>query len=140
MSADDPRRGEDGRAFLGTGLAFPVGTTDAGEIELASGETDIEQSIRLVLGTAKGERVMRPEFGCDVHDHVFATLDSATVSMVEAAVEEALVRWEPRIDVQEVTAVRDGAADGSLTVELAYRVRSTNTEFNLVYPFYLTEG
>lgn len=131
---------EDDRTFLGTGLAFPVGTTDAGEFELASGETDIEQSIRLVLGTAPGERVMRPEFGCSVHDHVFATLDAATVAMVESSVEEALVRWEPRIEVQDVTASRGGVAGGDLTVAIAYRVVSTNSEFNLVYPFYLQES
>jgi hypothetical protein len=128
------------KKFLGTGWAFPPGTDDRGDISLASGEADVEQAIRIILGTAKGERVMRPEFGCGVHDYVFETFGSATAALAETAVEEALLRWEPRIDVLDVSAsLTDGSGGATLTVEIEYRVRSTNSEFNLVYPFYLEE-
>lgn len=124
------------RNFLGRGLAFPVETDADGAVRTAVGEDDIEQSIRIILGTARGERVMRPEFGCGVHERVFASLDTATRTLVEDDVREALREWEPRIEVLSVTA-RDGDDPGELLVEVDYRVRSTNTERNLVYPFYL---
>lgn len=126
--------------FLGQGWGFPVTTTRDGAIELAAGEPDIEQSIRIILGTAKGERVMRPDFGCGIHDYVFATVDRTTLTLVETAVEDALRDWEPRIDVQQVEASTAELADGKLMIHIAYRVRSANTDRNLVYPFYLTEG
>ncbi|SFR65171.1 GPW/gp25 family protein [Halogeometricum limi] len=126
--------------FLGTGWAFPPGIDDSEHVSLANGEEDIEQAIRLVLGTVPGERAMRPEFGCGVHDYVFETFGSATSALVETAVEEALLRWEPRIDVVGVSAsLSDEGGGARLTVEIDYRVRSTNSEFNLVYPFYLEE-
>lgn len=124
------------RSFLGRGVAFPVGTDETGAIEFATGETDIEQSIRIILGTARGERVMRPDFGCGVHERVFASMDATTLTLVEEEIRDALVEFEPRIEVQSVTA-RDGDQPGKLLVEIDYRVRSTNTEGNLVYPFYL---
>lgn len=127
------------REFLGRGWQFPVGTDSAGTVALSEGEADIEESIRIVLGTAKGERVMRPEFGCGIHDYVFATVNATTLNLVETSVREALVRWEPRIDVQRVEASREGINAGKLLVSIDYRVRSSNNEYNLVYPFYLDE-
>lgn len=123
------------RDFLGRGVGFPVGTDERGAVRFAAGVDDIEQSIRIVLGTARGERVMRPEFGCGVHERVFASVDTTTRTLVEDDVRTALREWEPRIEVQSVTA-RDGDPS-ELLVEVEYRVRSTNTERNLVYPFYL---
>ena len=124
------------RDFLGRGLALPVETDENGAVRFATGEEDIEQSIRIILGTARGERVMRPEFGCGIHERVFASVDTATRTLVEDDVRTALREWEPRIEVLSVTA-RDGDEPGKLLVEVDYRVRSTNTEANLVYPFYL---
>ncbi len=128
------------RDFLGTGWAHPVGTDYQGDIELTSGEENIRQSVEVIIGTAKGERVMRPDFGCAVHDYVFAAADPATLSMIEDAVEEALVQWEPRIDVEDVDAARDPENPNRVLVEVDYWVRETNSSANLVYPFYLKEG
>jgi len=125
--------------FLGIGWRFPVALDAGGEIAMASYEDDIAQAIRIVLRTAPGERVMRPSFGCGIHDLVFATVSTATLGRVEDTVREALVRWEPRIDVERVTVSLDALADGRLLVNVDYRVRATNNRFNLVYPFYLTE-
>jgi phage baseplate assembly protein W len=128
------------RDFLGTGWAFPVGTDHQGDVELSSAESNIEQSVRLIIGTAKGERVMRPEFGCEVHDYVFSTADPTTLSMIEDAVREALVQWEPRIDVESVDARRAEADPNKVLIDIEYWVRKTNSVSNMVYPFYLNEG
>ena len=128
------------RDFLGTGWAHPVGTDYQGDIELSSAEDNIRQSVRIIIGTAKGERVMRPDFGCEVHDYVFAAADPATLSMVEDAVEDALVQWEPRIDVERVEAAPDEENHNCVLVEIDYWVRETNSSANMVYPFYLNEG
>jgi hypothetical protein len=127
------------RRFLGSGWAFPVDTDYQGAVELASAEADIEQAIRIILGTAPGERVMRPEFGCDIHSYAFTTVNTTTVTLIEDAVEQALVRWEPRIDVDLVEVQVDDLAEGRLLIDVQYTVRRTNNEFNLVYPFYLEE-
>lgn len=126
--------------FLGQGWSFPVGTDTSGDIELSEGEADIDEAIRIILGTAKGERVMRPEFGCDIHEYVFSTIDTSTLNLIETSVREALTRWEPRIEVRRVEASRDRIDAGELPITVEYRVRSTNVESNLVYPFYLEEG
>lgn len=128
------------RAFTGTGWAFPVRTDRRGDVELSTGVDDVEESIQIILGTAKGERVMRPEFGCGIHEYVFTSVNATTLTLVETAVEDALIRWEPRIEVTNVDASRDRSEQGALSISIDYRVRSSNTEHNLVYPFYLTEG
>jgi len=126
-------------AFLGRGFAFPPGVDPVtGEMRTAEYEEDIRQAIYLILMTRKGERVMRPEFGCSIHDYAFDTMDYETMSRIEEVVEEALVLWEPRIRDIEVTAQR--AEAGKLNIGISYVVRSTNNPYNLVYPFYLSEG
>lgn len=129
-----------GRAFLGTGWRFPVRPDSRGAIETVSGEADIEEAIRQIVGTAKGERVMRPDFGCGIHEFAFASVDTTTRTLIEESVRDALVRWEPRVEVLDVTTSTAELSAGRLLVSLDYRVRSTNAERNLVYPFYLTEG
>lgn len=126
--------------FLGTGWEFPVGTDHTGDVAVSSGEQDIEEAIRIILGTAKGERVMRPDFGCDIHDHVYATVTPATLNMIESSVREALVRWEPRIDIERIDARAADAEPNKVLIEIEYYVRTTNSLSNMVYPFYLTEG
>ena len=123
--------------LLGSGLAFPLGVDRRGGIALASGEQDIDQAIELILSTAPGERPMRPEFGCEVHDFVFDSIDAAMVGRVDGAVRAALDRWEPRIEVVGVDFDLDRAGEGVLEVTIAYRIRATNRERNLVYPFYV---
>lgn len=123
--------------FLGIGWQFPVVTTPGKQIAMARYEEAIRQSIWIILGTSPGERVMRPDFGCGIHNLVFAVNSAGTAGQAANLVREALIRWEPRIDVLDVTAAADSAEAGLLLIEIDYRVRSTNNRFNLVYPFYL---
>ena len=129
----------DDKSFLGHGWAFPPALERGGDLSLAAYEEDIRQAIRIILGTAPGERVMRPDFGAGIHELVFEPMSTTTMALVQHRVEEALVTWEPRIDHIEVEAKAD-QAQGRLLVTIDYRVRATNTFYNLVYPFYLTEG
>ena len=123
--------------IIGSGLAFPLQVDRRGGIALARDETDIEQAIELILGTAPGERPMRPEFGCGVHDFVFDSIDATTLGKMELAIRDALDRWEPRVFVETVEFNLDEVADGRLIIDIGYRVRATNTMLNLVYPFYV---
>ena len=124
--------------FLGSGLAFPLQVDQRGGVALVHGEEDVAQAIAIILGTAQGERPMRPEFGCAIHDHVFAELDASTLGDMERAVREALARWEPRIDVVSIDFdLSDIAGRGVVQIDLGYRLRATNSIRNLVYPFYL---
>ena len=124
--------------FLGLGWNFPVTTDARGQIAPApSAEEGIRQSIWLILSTAPGERMMRPDFGCGISDLVFGVNNAGTANAVTGAVREALSRWEPRIDVLDVYAAPDPARPNVLLIEIDYQVRSTNSRFNLVYPFYL---
>jgi hypothetical protein len=126
--------------FLGIGWKFPVQVDRTGAIAMSQFEDDIREAIWIILSTAKGERVMRPDFGCGIHDFVFAAVNTGTIGMIESAVQEALVQWEPRIELLSVKVSLDqGSELGKLLVNLEYRVRATNNQFNLVYPFYLTE-
>jgi len=126
--------------ILGAGLGFPLGIDHRGAVALARGEDDIEQAIAIILGTAPGERPMRPEFGCDVHDFVFEAVDAATIGRIEGAIRGALDRWEPRIQVEDIDFDLDEVNAGRLGITINYRVRATNTQRNLVYPFYVIPG
>jgi uncharacterized protein len=123
--------------IIGSGLAFPLQVDRRGGIALARDETDIEQAIELILATAPGERPMRPEFGCGVHDFVFDSIDASTVAKMEDAIRDALDHWEPRVIVESVEFNLDGVGEGVLMIDIGYRVRATNTLRNLVYPFYV---
>lgn len=126
------------REILGTGLAFPLALDESGRIALVSDETDVEQAIRLIMDTAPGERPMRPEFGCAVHDFVFERIDAQTTSRIEAAIRGALDRWEPRIAIESIEFDNEEREEGHvLLIEIQYRIRATNSERNLVYPFYV---
>lgn len=122
--------------FIGRGWAFPLRVGPTGGIAMVEREREIEEAIRLVLGTAPGERPMRPEFGCGIHDYVFAPGDGATAGRVAQHVREALERWEPRIAVDDVVVAFDAAEAGTLYIDVHYTVRSTNDRRNLVFPFY----
>ena len=122
--------------FLGVGWGFPISFKD-GVLEPAIYDESIRQSIEIILETARGERVMRPGFGCGLHERVFAINNASTRAAVAEDVREALRRWEPRIEVLEVTVTPGGAAEEIIHISIDYRVRSTDNRFNLVYPFYL---
>ena len=125
--------------FLGTGWSFPV-RVGAGAIEQVSGEEDVRQSIHLILATAKGERVMRPDFGCGIHDLVFAAVSTQLIARVRREVEDALRTYEARIEVLRVVVPTTGLPQGRLDVEIDYRVQNTNQTGNFVYPFYFKEA
>ncbi len=125
--------------FLGVGWKFPVKPDHERKIAVSRYEEDIREAIRIILGTAKGERVMRPDFGCGIHDLVFTPINATTIATVENNVREGLLRWEPRIEMIKVEARDDKASEGKLLISIDYRVRITNNRFNLVYPFYLKE-
>lgn len=123
--------------FIGSGWAFPVRTDRTGGIALVSDQREIEESIRLILATSPGERPMRPEFGCAVHDYVFAPADAATAGDIAYAVRVALERWEPRIELDAVTVRFDDAEHGVLYIDISYAICGTNDPRNLVFPFYV---
>jgi phage baseplate assembly protein W len=134
-----PRAAAAPRPFLGQGLQFPLAVVK-GRLAVSRGERRIEESIRFLLGTARGERLMRPELGCGLHDLVMAPGSTATAVRVEEAVRETLVLYEPRIDVLEVTAEVPQGTGNLLLIRLTYRIRENNAVTNLVYPFFVTEG
>ncbi len=125
------------KSFLGRGIAFPVRLDARGNVALSEYEQNIEESIHIILGTAIGERVMRPQFGCQIHDLVFYPNNSSTAALVSFYVREALVKWEPRIEEVSVSSYPDPERENVLLVNISYRVRRTNNLRNLVYPFYL---
>jgi phage baseplate assembly protein W len=125
------------KSFLGRGWAFPVGVNPQGGVRLSAYEENIEQSILLILGTAPGERVMRPDFGCRVHEYVFHPNNATTASLVAYYTREALLKWEPRIDEVVVEAYPDPGAENVMLIDIRYKVIRTNDLKNLVYPFYL---
>jgi phage baseplate assembly protein W len=139
MAAPSPRSpGAAKVPTIGAGWSLPVARTEpAGRLAMAADEDSVRQSIFIILSTAKGERLMRPDFGCGLHDYVFAVNDRATQAAAAFEVREALLRWEPRIDLLEVEAESAGSAAEVLLLSITYRVRSTDNRFNLVYPFYL---
>jgi len=130
----------DPKAFLGVGWSYPPAVEGDGTLSLAAYEEDVRQAIRIILGTEPGERVMRPTFGAGLRAFVFEPINTSTLSRLESRVRDALITWEPRIDVRSVTVTPDAAQAGRLLVEIEYLVRATNALQNLVYPFYLQEG
>jgi uncharacterized protein len=130
---------QDDRAFLGRGWNFPLRADASGESAMVEAEEDIRQSIRIILGTNHGERVMRPGFGADLQRLVFEPINTATLALARHRVEQALITWEPRIDSITVNVSAEPEL-GRLLIDVSYRMRATNTFYNLVYPFYLLEG
>jgi uncharacterized protein len=126
----------DSAAFIGRGLAFPLQTSATGAIAMADDRSNLEDAIRLIVATAPGERPMRPEFGCRIHDYVFAPIEDTTIGSIAFEVERAVNRWEPRTEVESVDVYADDKVEGLLYIDLTYRIRATNDERNLVFPFY----
>ncbi len=127
-------------SVLGSGWAFPVIPAADGRLVLVSDEERIRQSIWLILATSPGERVMLPAFGCGIHDLVFQPNTAAVRGSVQAEVNDALVRWEPRIDVIDVTAGAPAGQPEVMLIDIQYRIRATNSFYNLVYPLFISEG
>jgi phage baseplate assembly protein W len=123
--------------FVGRGFAWPMGVDHTGSIALTAPGGDLEDSIRMVLLTAPGERLMRPQFGCRIWDLLFEPVNANLIGLISQAVRDALAQWEPRIEVDEVTPVQDASNAGIVQIGIAYRIRATNDKRNLVYPFYV---
>lgn len=124
------------KPFLGVGWSLPVAVDDEGEVLQAQYEESVRQSIWIILSTSKGERMMRPDFGCGIHDLVFEVNSASTAGRVAQEVQKALVLQEPRIDLLDIK-VQPGDSGEKLLISIEYEVRATNNVFNLVYPFYL---
>ena len=126
--------------FIGRGWAFPLRTDSTGGIAMVSREREVEEAIRLILGTTPGERPMRPEFGCRIDDFIFGLADGTTANEITVEVKRALLRWEPRIDVEDVVVSFDALDQSLLYIDVRYSLRQSNDRRNLVFPFYLIPG
>ena len=134
MSNSDP-------AFLGTGWSFPPAFGQGGaSVAMVAGAADIEQSLQILLATDLGERVMQEEFGCDLHSALFAEIDQDLLNTLHTLISDAILHHEPRIALDDLTIVESASQAGLLQISLAYTVRSTNSRFNLVFPFYINEA
>jgi phage baseplate assembly protein W len=128
-------------AFLGRGLSFPpTFSLREKDIQMVAGAGDIEQSLEIILGTRPGERALESSFGCNLDELLFESIDLSLISFMQEVIRTALILHEPRINVNEVTIEQDDALEGKLLIKIDYTVRSTNSRFNFVYPFYLEEG
>lgn len=127
-------------AFLGKGWRFPIRVDARGGLGYDEGPELIEQSIWLILSTSPGSRIMEPEFGCGIHDYVFASNTANLRATIQSAVERSLIRWEPRIDVLSVRAQTSADRENVLLIHVDYRIRANNAFHNLVYPFFINEG
>jgi len=123
--------------FIGRGIMFPMRVNQSGSIAMTAGADDLSSAIRMVLATAPGERLMRPQFGCAIWDLLFEPINANTVGLMAFAVREALGQWEPRVDVIDVDVIPDETTDGRVHIEIDYRVKTTNDRRNLVFPFYV---
>lgn len=137
MSEIAPSSGYDASDFVGRGIAFPMRVDQSGAIAFTSGTTDIDASLRMILTTAPGERVMRPFFGCRIWELLFEPINANTMGLMSEAVREAVGRWEPRITLEDVRIDADQREHGRVLIHLDYTVRATNDRRNLVYPFYV---
>jgi phage baseplate assembly protein W len=128
------------RAILGSGWKFPLRINGRGGFSLSREEQDVAEAIWIILSTRRGERIMRPEFGCGVQDYVFAPNNAGTRGSIAYQVQQALILWEPRIDVIDVRAADDPGQPNLVLISIDYRIRLNNAFHNLVYPFFLLEG
>jgi phage baseplate assembly protein W len=123
--------------FIGTGVAFPMHVDHTGAIATASGNDAVDRSIVMILSTAKGERLMRPAFGCAIWDQLFEPVNANTLGLMAQGVRDAIGQWEPRVELEVVDVQADPDEDGRVLIDLTYRVKATNDRRNLVYPFYV---
>lgn len=130
---------QDNRTYIGNGLNFPLRVDARGQIALVTGNEDIEQSIRIILGTRPGERVMRPTFGCRAYELIFEPISASTATLMQEYVYEALRMWEPRIEVADVNIEAEAGTQGVLLAIVEYIVKSTHDTRSIVYPFFIAE-
>ena len=134
---DHRRMSDEPNWFVGSGIAYPMRIGPSGGIALVSRDEEIAESMRLILGTSPGERPMRPDFGCPIHEHIFAPTDATTAGLIGFEVRNALRRWEPRIEVHDVEVTPADDQPSLLYIDISYEIRTTNDRRNLVFPFYV---
>lgn len=131
-------------SFLGTGWAFPPAfDSDTGSVVLVSDVQDINESLNILLSTSLGERVMVPKYGCDLHDYLFEPLNSSLIGFIRDRVENSLIVYEPRINVESIDVTREDSFEligGKFTISIEYTIPGTNSRFNYVYDYYLNEA
>ncbi len=136
-----PARAEPGpgllASFVGRGISFPMAVDRDGSVRLTRGTENLDASVRVILSTAPGERLMRPQFGCQIWDLLFEPVNSNTLGLMDQAVRDAILQWEPRVDVTDVECVPDASDSSLVHIRISYQVRDTNDRRNLVYPFYV---
>jgi len=131
----------DGGDFLGIGWAFPPRFAAGGaDVEMATGNDDIEQSLAILLATRRGERVMQADFGCELSEFLFGEISQGLIGQVRDLIADAILHFEPRITLNDVGVSEHLAAEGVLMIDIDYTVRATNSRYNMVYPFYLREA
>ena len=123
--------------FIGRGLRYPMAVDHTGAIAWADGPDALDRSIRVILSTGKGERPMRPDFGCAIWDLLFAPVNDNTLGLMAQATRDAIGQWEPRVTLEDVNVTPDPADPGRVLVSVTYQVNTTNDRRNLVYPFYV---
>ncbi len=129
------------KSFLGSGWSFPPKFAHTAEgLELSHDDRDIAESIYILLSTQPGERVMNPDYGCDLHSQVFATISNSTKAIIEDIITTAILYHEPRVNVVEIVIETVDMANGELSISIVYDIKATNSRKNMVYPFYLKEA
>lgn len=128
---------DDAQTFIGSGFRFPMGVDHTGSIAMTRGAEDLERSIRMVLSTAPGERLMRPRFGCRIWEHLYEPINPNTLGAMKQAVRDAVAEFEPRVEVENVVVRPSQAEQGMVDIDITYVIRATNDRRNLVYPFYV---
>ena len=129
------------RSFLGRGWAFPPAFSRAGAyVEMVSGADEVAESLKILLATTPGERIMQELFGCDLDGVLFEPLDQSFINTVTGMVSNAILDYEPRIDLNKLTVSESEQQDGLLLISIDYTIRGTNSRYNMVYPYYLKEA
>ncbi len=128
-----------GNDYIGKGWKLDVGVNSKQKIRLTSPEEEIKEAIYIILSTKKGERVMRPNFGCGIHTYVFSIINTATLTLIENDIRESLTKWEPRIELKNIIISTENIENGELSISIDYLVKNSFNEYNLVYPFYVKE-
>lgn len=129
-----------GQSFLGRGWSFPIRFSGGiSPTMMVEDEEDIRQSLHIILSTRMGERVMRPDFGTDLHNMVYHNMDLTARTQLRAAIERAVLYWEPRITLNKVSFDMSEERSGKLSILLEYTIRQTNARGNIVYPYYYEE-
>lgn len=128
------------QSFLGRGWKLNLSLNSQKQFEITDYEEDVKEAIYIILSTKKGERIMRPNFGCGIHDYAFSVINVSNLALMKESIKDAISTWEPRIELKDIEIATDNVSDGLLSINVFYVIKSTNSIANLVYPYYINEG